>query len=96
MATPTLSTDAATKAYVDSNSSGSSSSVPIGTILMWSNASAPTGYLLCDGASYNTTTYNSLYTVLGTSYVPDFRGYFVRGYDSTQTVDTEVRNLLST
>ena len=63
---------------------------------MWATASAPTGYLLCDGASYNTTTYASLYTVLGTSYVPDFRGYFVRGYDSTQTVDTEVRNLLST
>jgi microcystin-dependent protein len=55
---------------------------------------SPTGYLLCDGASYSTTTYASLYNVIGTTYgstggtgffnVPNFQGMFLRG-GGTQT-----------
>lgn len=46
-------------------------------------ASAPTGWLLCDGTSYLRATYPSLFTVLSTTYgsadgthfnVPDLRG----------------------
>lgn len=42
LGTPTVSTDASTKAYVDAL-------VPVGTILIWSTNTAPTGYLICNG-----------------------------------------------
>ncbi len=63
---------------------------------MWPTTTIPSGYLLCDGSSYNTTTYASLFAVLGTSTLPDFRGYFVRGYDPTNLRDPDTRAILST
>lgn len=67
---------------------------PTGALFMWPVATAPSGYLLCDGTSYNITTYQNLYNVLGTSYniagdaagtfrVPDMRGKFGLGASST-------------
>jgi microcystin-dependent protein len=37
---------------------------------MWGGTSLPTGYLWCDGTQYDstTTTYSSLYNIIGTSY----------------------------
>jgi len=63
---------------------------------MWPSTTIPSGYLLCDGSVYNTTTYAALYAVLGVNTVPDFRGYFVRGYDPTNLRDPDVRSILST
>ena len=99
LATPTSNTDATTKLYVDTAISGVSAgaSSPIGSIIIWATNTIPTGYLLCDGSSFNITTYAQLYTALGNvSTVPDCRGYFVRGYDSTRLVDKTVRNIRST
>lgn len=64
-----------------------SSDLPIGTILIYSLTGAPTNYLLCNGSSYDTTTYSSLYAVIGTTYgsgnntfkVPDFISRFPIG-----------------
>ena len=57
---------------------------PTGTIVMYGGSSAPSGWVLCDGSSYNRTnqTYNNLFSVLQYSYggsgnqfnVPDLRG----------------------
>jgi len=57
--------------------------VPTGTILPFGGASAPTGYLLCDGAAYDRTAFANLFAVIGVSYgigdgvdtfnVPDLR-----------------------
>lgn len=52
---------------------------PIGTILSYVGSTAPTGYLLCNGATYNTTTYSELYKLLGTNVLPDLRGRFLQG-----------------
>ena len=49
---------------------------------MWGTASAPTGYLLCDGSSVSTTTYAALFAVIGYTFggsgasftLPDYRG----------------------
>ena len=56
----------------------------IGEIKMWSAATAPDKWLLCDGAAISRTTYADLFTVVSTTYgvgdgtttfnVPDFRG----------------------
>jgi microcystin-dependent protein len=52
-------------------------------VRMYAGASAPTGWLLCDGASYLRADYAALFAVIGTTYgsadgthfnVPDFRG----------------------
>ena len=58
--------------------------VPIGTILDFAAATAPTGYLVCDGSAVPRTTYAALFAVIGTTWgsgdgsttfnVPDFRG----------------------
>jgi microcystin-dependent protein len=39
-----------------------------GAIQMWPTASAPTGYLLCNGAAVSRTTYAALYSVVGTTF----------------------------
>ena len=42
---------------------------PAGTIIMWGGAaSTPTGYLFCDGGSYNKNTYQSLFNAIGYTY----------------------------
>lgn len=57
--------------------------LPSGSITMYGGATAPTGYLLCDGTSYLRATYPDLFTVISTTYgsvdgthfnVPDMRG----------------------
>jgi len=40
----------------------------VGTILPWSSATAPTGFLKCDGSAVSRTTYSALFEVIGTTY----------------------------
>jgi len=70
---------------------GSSSTMPIGTILAWPTASVPSGFLLCDGTVYNVSSYPALAAVLGSSYggdgsvtfgVPDLRDQVIVGVDT--------------
>ena len=68
----------------DVKAGGSTPLVPIGTILDFAAATAPTGYLVCDGSAVSRTTYSKLFAVIGTTWgagngsttfnVPDFRG----------------------
>ena len=79
------------KAYVADHGSGSSegSGAVIGAIQMYGGATAPTGWLLCDGSAVSRTTYSKLFEVLGTAYgegdgsttfnVPNFSGRFPLG-----------------
>jgi len=39
-----------------------------GSILMWPTASAPSGYLLCDGTAVSRTTYATLFALFGTTF----------------------------
>ena len=48
--------------------------IPIGTILPYSGATAPYGYLLCDGSEQEISKYRDLYNVIGTTYGTPFRG----------------------
>lgn len=68
-----------------------SSFVPTGSSLPFWGASAPVGYLLCDGSAVSRTTYSALFGVIGvncgsgdgttTFNLPDTRGFFLRGVD---------------
>lgn len=72
-------------------------SVPAGTVVMYAANTAPSGWLECNGASVNRTTYAALFAVIGTTFgsssgtvfnVPDLRGHFVRGWDNGRGVDS--------
>jgi len=41
---------------------------PVGTILPWTAATAPTGFLKCDGSAVSRATYAALFEVVGTTY----------------------------
>ena len=68
-----------------------SSAVPPGTVLATARSSAPTGYLLCDGAAVSRSTYSDLFSAISTTYgtgdgsstfnLPDLRGRVAVGKD---------------
>ena len=57
--------------------------VPVGTIAMYGGASAPTGWLLCDGTA--TTGYTALAAIVGGT-TPDLRGRFAIGDNASLTL----------
>jgi microcystin-dependent protein len=68
---PTYSSSAAaTISQSDINNWNSSTGVstPAGIITMFTGATAPPGYLICDGAAVSRTTYAALFAVIGTTY----------------------------
>lgn len=73
----------------------STQAVQPGMLMMYAANTAPSGWLVCDGSGYSTTTYAALFAVIGYTYggssgtfdVPDFRGYFPRGFDSSGAID---------
>jgi len=42
--------------------------IPVGIVRMYSSASAPTNYLICNGQAVSRTTYSALFAVIGTKY----------------------------
>jgi microcystin-dependent protein len=60
--TGTANTALATTAFV------ASSITPIGSLIMWPTASAPSGYLLCNGSAVSRVTYAALFAVIGTTF----------------------------
>ncbi len=65
---------------------------PSGAIIPFGFPTAPSGWLVCNGAAYSRTTYSSLFTAISTLWgsgdgsttfnIPDFRGMFLRGWDN--------------
>ena len=72
--------------------------VPSGAVFCMAVASAPSGYLECNGAAVSRTTYAALFAVIGTQYgtgngsstfnLPDLRGEFIRGFDNGKGTDS--------
>lgn len=70
---------------------------PIGAVQPYAGASAPTGWLMCNGQAVSRTTYAGLFAIIGTAFgagngtttfnVPDLRGEFMRGVDAGRNVD---------
>jgi len=64
---------------------------PPGAIIAYTGSTSPSGWLICNGNSYNASTntiYQELYNVIGNQFggtdntnfrVPDYRGMFLRG-----------------
>lgn len=62
--------------------------VPVGTIIGYGGAAAPTGWLLCNGASFSAVTYPTLNTVLGGTTLPNLVGRFPMGKTGSGTGST--------
>ena len=79
--------------------------VPAGAIMSFAMSSAPTGWIVCNGAEYAIADYGDLHTAIGTTWgsltngsggagtthfrVPDLRGEFLRGFDNGQGNDPD-------
>lgn len=73
------------------NDAPGASAVPIGSITMWSTGTAPSQWLLCNGAAVSRNLFAALFAVIGTTYgvgdgsttfnVPNFSGRVPRGVD---------------
>ncbi len=69
-----------------------------GVISWFAMTNPPDGWLVCNGSEISRTTYNNLFTAIGTTFgsgngsstfkIPDLRGYFVRGWDNGRGVDS--------
>lgn len=55
------------------------STIPVGTILPFVGSTAPSNYLICNGATYSSSVYPELYKILGTTTLPDLKGKFLQG-----------------
>jgi microcystin-dependent protein len=68
--------------------------VPAGAIMPFAMATAPVGWISCDGSSLSRTTYNTLFLAIGTTWgnvdintfnVPNLNGKTLVQYDASQT-----------
>lgn len=64
------------------------SDYPVGAPIPWAQATAPSGFLVCNGQSFNKTTYPLLAKAYPTGILPDLRGEFLRGLDTGRGVDS--------
>lgn len=72
-----------------------SQDLPVGIPLPWSTATAPDGWLKCNGATFDKAKYPSLAIAYPSGKLPDLRGEFIRGWDDGSGVDSG-RVLLAT
>lgn len=64
------------------------SDYPVGSPIPWTQATAPAGYLVCNGQSFNKTTYPFLAKAYPSGLLPDLRAEFIRGLDAGRGIDT--------
>ncbi|MEA1842085.1 phage tail protein [Agrobacterium tumefaciens] len=96
--TQPISTVSGLQAAIDALNASISASTPTGSITTWTTATAPSGFLICNGSAVSRTTYAALFAVIGTAYgagngtstfnIPDLRGVFVRGLDNGRGLDS--------
>lgn len=67
----------------DAQTGDGGNAAPVGAVVAYAGVTAPTGWLLCDGATYQRSQYPALAGVLGSTgesfTVPDLRGRFLMG-----------------
>lgn len=67
----------------DAQTGDGGNAAPVGTVVAYAGATAPAGWLMCDGASYKKSLYPALAAVLGATgenfSAPDLRGRFLMG-----------------
>ena len=77
--------------------------MPVGCVIPFAGAAAPTGWLLCQGQAVSRTTYAQLFSVIGTTYgsgdgsttfnLPNMRGRVAVGSDANLGGTVGVKNV---
>ncbi|WP_336716697.1 phage tail protein [Pantoea ananatis] len=73
---------------------GDGSALPVGVPVPWPVATAPSGWLRCNGATFSASDYPQLAKAYPSLRLPDLRGEFIRGWDDGRGADPS-RVLLS-
>ena len=81
-------------AFLNNLGLGVGSALPVGVPVPWPLASAPSGWLKCNGAAFTAAQYPKLAQAYPGLKLPDLRGEFIRGWDDGRGVDSG-RALLS-
>ena len=82
--------------YLSTLGGGGSGSTPSGSLTAFAGATAPTGWLICDGSVVSQATYASLYAVVGGTYntggegagnfrLPNMKGRVIVGRDASDS-----------
>ena len=58
---------------------------PVGSLLSMYKKSSPSGYLYCDGSTFDATAYPLLYAYLGSNVLPDYREFALVGAEQNTT-----------
>jgi microcystin-dependent protein len=75
----------------------STNGVPTGAIMLFGTTVPPSGWLECDGSQVLISNYQNLFLAIGCTFgcipapyflLPDLRGYFVRGWSNTSSIDS--------
>jgi len=88
-----LSSIGANGTVLTSNGSSASWTAPAtitGAIQMWPTGTAPTGYLLCNGASVSTSTYSTLFGVIGYTFGGSGGSFLLPNYTNRVPYGTTV------
>ncbi|WP_391529485.1 tail fiber protein [Photorhabdus akhurstii] len=73
--------------YINNNFSRKNDGVPVGSPIPWPLPNPPSGYLTCNGQSFNKSLYPQLAIAYPSGVLPDLRGEFIRGWDDGRGVD---------
>nr|WP_242689499.1 phage tail protein [Photorhabdus cinerea] len=77
--------------FLNSNgnvSGGIVNTFPVGSPIPWPQLTSPSGYLTCNGQTFNKSLYPKLAEAYPAGRVPDLRGEFIRGWDDGRGVDS--------
>ena len=93
--TPKIANGAVTLAKLAADALAGSGGSPTGAMHMFAGSTAPSGWLMCDGAAVSRTTYSALFTAIGSTFgsgdgsttfnVPDMRRRVAVGAGGTQS-----------
>ncbi|HFN3768360.1 TPA: phage tail protein [Enterobacter hormaechei] len=81
-------------AFLNNLGLGAGSALPVGVPVPWPLATAPAGWLKCNGAAFTASQYPKLAQAYPALKLPDLRGEFIRGWDDGRGADSG-RGLLS-
>ncbi|CZX53571.1 phage tail protein [Enterobacter asburiae] len=75
-------------AFLNNVGLGAGSALPVGVPVPWPLATAPAGWLKCNGADFTAAQYPKLAQAYPELKLPDLRGVFIRGWDDGRGLDS--------
>ncbi|MEG6370410.1 phage tail protein, partial [Enterobacter ludwigii] len=75
-------------AFLNNLGLGAGSALPVGVPVPWPLATAPAGWLKCNGAAFTAAQYPKLAQAYQGLKLPDLRGVFIRGWDDGRGLDS--------